>query len=55
MDWNECENCKYYSLHYVKISGKFIESGCGYCKYPRAKQRYAKTPACKNFVEKKTK
>lgn len=52
---SQCEACKYYSQHFVKFGRRFVACGCGHCNFPMIKQRYAKTPACQNFVEKKAK
>ena len=39
MEKNNCENCRYYSQHYVKVDTYFTKVFCGHCTNPDAAAR----------------
>lgn len=46
-----CQNCKYYIQHYTKYGKGYMETYCGYCRYPRLKTQKPDTKACQHFWE----
>lgn len=50
-----CETCKHFRLHYIKHSNRYyVPLFYGHCVKPRLKKRFANTPACDYWDEKKT-